>query len=193
MGELQAIEVLPPEEETPETDLALRTRRLYAFWLIALMTLLADQTGKAAALTFLDQQHPFPILPGLFELRLEFNRGAAFSLFVGGRWIFVTVSLAAIVFLPVYLRSLLQAGEMSWLYPIGLGLILGGAMGNALDRVFRHEGMVVDFFHAFWRKHSFPVFNIADSAISVGLGVLLLVMFFPGLVTKRSGSEILEE
>jgi signal peptidase II len=174
------------EEEPVEIDLAGNDRRAYVFWLLALLTVLVDQTSKAAALELLDRNHPFPIIPYLFELRLEFNRGAAFSVFVGGRWIFVAVSLAAVIFLPMYLRNLLQSGERNWLYPIGLGLILGGAMGNAIDRVFREQGMVVDFFHAHWRRHSFPVFNIADSAITIGLGVLLLVMFLPERITRRS-------
>lgn len=156
-------------------------KKVTFFWLVALVILLVDQTSKAAALAYLDRMHPFPIIPSLFELRLEFNRGAAFSLFVGGRWIFVAVSITALVFLPLYLRSLFQAGETSWVYPIGLGMILGGAMGNALDRIFRLEGRVVDFFHAFWGPHSFPVFNVADSAITIGLFFLLMILFFPRL------------
>ncbi len=176
-----------PEEGPVEIDLEGNDRRVYIFWLLALLTLLVDQTSKAAALQLLERDQAFPIIPYLFELRLEFNRGAAFSLFVGGRWIFVMVSLVAMIFLPVYLRNLLQSGERNWFYPIGLGLILGGAMGNAIDRIFREQGMVVDFFHAFWRKHSFPVFNVADSAITVGLVALLAVMFLPEIVTRRSG------
>ncbi len=166
------------EVEEPECGTG---RKVTFFWLIALVVLLIDQTSKAAALAFLDRMHPFPVIPSLFELRLEFNKGAAFSLFVGGRWIFVAVSIAALFFLPLYLRSLFQAGETSWVYPVGIGLILGGAMGNALDRIFRHEGRVVDFFHAFWGRHSFPVFNVADSAITIGLFFLLMILFLPGL------------
>ena len=186
MSEEPHKEVESPDEPPVEIDLEGNDRRTFIFWLLALLTLLADQTSKMAALEFLDRDHPFLIIPNLFELRLEFNRGAAFSLFVGGRWIFVGVSFAAMIFLPMYLRNLLQSGERNWLYPVGLGLILGGAMGNALDRIFREQGMVVDFFHAFWRRHSFPVFNIADSAITVGLGLLLLVMFLPGIMSRRS-------
>ncbi len=186
MNEESRVDLEGSEEQVAEIDLEGTDHRTYVFWLLALITMLVDQTSKAAALELLDRNHPFPIIPHLFELRLEFNRGAAFSLFVGGRWIFVAVSLAAMIFLPVYLRNLLQAGERNWLYPIGLGLILGGAVGNALDRLFREQGMVVDFFHAYWKRHSFPVFNIADSAITVGLGALLLVMFFPEIMTRRS-------
>lgn len=172
------------DEEAGE-DLEGDTHRIYMFWILALLIVLADQISKMAALQYLGDNSSIPVIPHLFELRLEFNRGAAFSLFVGGRWIFVGVSLAAMIFLPLYLRNLLQSGERNWLYPTGLGLILGGAIGNAIDRVFREQGMVVDFFHAYWKKHSFPVFNIADSAITVGLGMLLLVMFWPETVTRR--------
>jgi signal peptidase II len=152
---------------------------------VALFALLADQASKAAVLALLHRGVPLPIFPGLFELRLEFNPGAAFSLFIGGRWVFVAVSIAAFLFLPMYLSSLLRAGERHWIYPAGVGLILGGAIGNALDRVFRDKGWVVDFFHAHWGNHSFPVFNVADSCITVGLSALLFAMLFPGCFAAR--------
>lgn len=168
------------EISSPETDREALSRAFRLFWSVAVLAFLADQASKEAALAFMDRTSRIPILPGLFELRLEFNPGAAFSLFVGGRWFFVGVSAAALVFLPSYLRGLVRGGEHHRVYPLALGLILGGAMGNALDRCFRPKGYVVDFFHAYWGKHSFPVFNVADSAITVGLGVLLLAMFLIG-------------
>ena len=169
-----------PVHEVPANESApTESAGLWAWFVVcALAALSLDQLSKEVILRTLEPATPIPLIPNLFELRLVFNPGAAFSLFEGGRWMFISVSLGAILFLPYYLRGLLRQGERSPVYPIGLGLILGGAMGNAIDRVFRPEGLVVDFFHAYWGAHSFPVFNVADSAISVGLVLLLAFMIF---------------
>lgn len=154
------------------------------FWGMAVSSVILDQASKWAALHYLDPANPVPILPGLFDLQLVFNPGAAFSMFQGARWMFILVSGLAVVFLPWYLASLFRQGETDWVHPAGLGLVMGGAVGNAIDRIFRHEGLVVDFFHAFWRDRHFPVFNVADSAITVGIGLLLIWSLF-GATTKN--------
>jgi len=149
-----------------------------AFWTCGAMALVLDQATKWIALGHLDPYDPPTIIPNLFELRLVHNDGAAFSLFQGGRWVFILVSIGAAFFLPLYLRSLMRDGEDHLFYPIGLGLIWGGAMGNAVDRVFREDGLVVDFFHFFWKQYSFPVFNVADTAITIGLIAILFAAIF---------------
>ena len=148
------------------------------FWTCGILAVVLDQGTKWLALSTLDPYNPPTILPGLFELQLVHNDGAAFSLFQGGRWMFIAVSIAAAFFLPLYLKSLIGEGESHPFYPLGLGLIWGGAMGNALDRIFREQGLVVDFFHVVWSQYSFPVFNVADSAITLGLVALLFVALF---------------
>lgn len=159
------------------------------FWSVVASLILVDQGSKILALHHLSPMSGLPIIPDLFELRLAFNPGAAFSLFVGGRWVFVAVSALALVFLPLYLRSLIAMGERSWIFPIGVGLVLGGALGNAFDRIFRREGLVVDFFHVYWREHSFPLFNVADSGITIGLIMLLTVTFFPATFLSTAQKE----
>ena len=167
------------------------------FWGVAIFAVAFDQWSKQYVLRHLNVASPVPIIPGFFELRLVFNPGAAFSLFQGGRYMFIAVSLAAFLFLPWYMRGLFLHGERTPVYPIGLGLILGGAVGNAIDRIFRPDGLVVDFFHVYWRDHSFPVFNIADSAITVGLGGILIAMLIPGLgsapMEQESGEGVEKE
>lgn len=150
------------------------------FWGMAVFALSLDQGTKWLAESLLDPYRPPTLIPGFFELRLVHNDGAAFSMFRGGRWMFILISVAAAFFLPYYLRSLRRAGENHFLLPVGLGLIWGGAMGNAVDRIFRDRGLVVDFFHFFWGEHSFPVFNVADSAITVGLVAIVWATLFPG-------------
>lgn len=167
------------------------------FWGVAVALVVLDQGAKFLALAGLDPARPVPILPGLFELRLVFNPGAAFSLFPGGRWLFILISMGAFFFIPWYLRGLLHQGVTGSISAIGLGLILGGAIGNAIDRLFRHEGLVVDFFHAFWNGHSFPVFNVADSAITIGIGSLILATLWakpcPGGSREETGEKAEEE
>lgn len=160
---------------------------------MAALALFLDQGTKWMAESLLDPYRPPTLIPGLFELRLVHNDGAAFSMFRGGRWMFILISAAAAVFLPYYLRSLRREGENHLFLPIGLGLIWGGAMGNAIDRVFRDRGLVVDFFHFFWGEYSFPVFNIADSAITVGLFAIVWATLFPGLRDRSAPENEKEE
>ena len=159
------------------------------FWAIVVVVFILDQSAKALALQSEWDHNPVTVIPSFFELWLTFNRGAAFSLFPEGRWVFVAVSVGAFIFIPCYLRMLLRSGTAHPLYPLGFGLMLGGALGNAYDRILREHGEVVDFLHFYWLQpgpgRSFPVFNLADSAITIGLSAILLVVLFPGLVGGR--------
>jgi len=107
-------------------------------------------------------------------LILTYNTGAAFSMLADAagwqRWVFVCLALGVSVTLVLWLRRLAAATHA----PIacGLALIVGGALGNMLDRL--RLGHVIDFIHAHWGPHYFPAFNVADSAITIGAGLLLL-------------------
>jgi signal peptidase II len=140
--------------------------------MIALAVVLVDQIVKAAVLSYSagTDVDPQPLTPFL-NLTLRWNRGISFSLFArgsaAGQTALVVVTLAVTALLAVWLlrsRSALPA--------VGLGLIIGGALGNAIDRLA--HGAVVDYLdlHAF--GHHFFVFNFADAAINVGVAVLLL-------------------
>ncbi len=116
---------------------------------------------------------PAVTVTGFFNLVLYGNRGVAFSLFDGaaGRWVLIILALVIIAALLIWLWRVEQ-----WLVGLAIGLIVGGALGNAVDRV--RLGAVVDFLdvHAFnWH---WPAFNVADSAIVVGVGLLLLDSLF---------------
>jgi signal peptidase II len=112
------------------------------------------------------------VIAGLFDLTLLFNRGAAFSLLASAsgwqRWFFIGVGIAAAVFITWLL--LRHAGQK--LFATALTLILGGAVGNVIDRALRGE--VVDFLLFYQGAWYFPAFNLADSAITCG-AVLLIV------------------
>ncbi|MBV8972203.1 MAG: signal peptidase II [Sphingomonadaceae bacterium] len=111
-----------------------------------------------------------PLVPS-FDLTWVENTGVSMGLLradgVIGRWLLVAATLAIAVGVAVWI-----ARETNRVDQVALGLVLGGALGNIVDRV--RFGYVVDFFHAFWRDHHFYVFNVADAAITVGVILLLL-------------------
>ena len=116
-----------------------------------------------------------PVIEGFFYLTHVRNPGAAFGLFADGdpqlrMFVFIAVSIVAVFIILSFFRQLAPGDRLS---ALALGLILGGAVGNLLDRVFRGE--VVDFLHfKLWRGYSWPDFNFADSFIVVGVGLLVL-------------------
>lgn len=150
------------EEKTP-----VLTRRI--FLPLAAFAVLLDQLTKALAETFLTPGLSQPVLPNLFHLTLVENRGIAFGLFQGAEKIlFLIITVSVLVLVVVGFRSEAARPRNQW----GIGLILGGAVGNWIDRI--RVGAVIDFLDfRIW-----PVFNLADTAITVGVGLFLLDFFF---------------
>lgn len=150
-----------------------RWRQSGLVWLsLAALLLILDQWTKLIALGALEYAVPVPVFPGL-DWKLVYNHGAAFSFLAGAsgwqRWFFLALALGISVALTVWLRRL---PRRAWNLCLPLALIVSGAIGNAIDRAL--YGYVVDFIHVYWREWSWPVFNIADSAISVGAVMLIL-------------------
>ncbi len=153
-------------------------RRFLAFGALALAVVVLDQATKTWVLATFELHETLPVIPGWFHLTYIRNPGAAFGLFSGHAEAFrrpfflvvTTVALAAI--LAILWRA--PRGR-PWLLT-ALGLVFGGAVGNLIDRV--RWGEVVDFLDVFWKTHHWPAFNIADSAITVGMGVLILEELF---------------
>lgn len=145
-------------------------------WLwLAVLVIVVDLGTKALATALLTYANPVPVVP-LFNLTLLHNTGAAFSFLAGAdgwqRWFFVTLALVVSVVLVYWLRSLKRSETWT---AIAIVLILGGALGNVYDRVV--HGYVVDFLHFYWQDWHFPAFNVADIAITVGAGMMILDMF----------------
>lgn len=136
---------------------------------VLLAVLLTDQLSKALALRYLAGVPTTPIWPGVFHLTLVVNSGVAFGLFRGYG---LLVTLVTLGLLALLLRSSLRAGagpRTRWMR-LGLGLILGGAGSNLLDRV--RFGGVVDFLDF----RVWPVFNVADSCVTIGAILLAWVL-----------------
>ena len=139
-----------------------RPRMVAGVAAIAITVILLDQAAKISAVHGLTPGRPVPVIDGLVKFTLTRNPGAAFSMATGTTWLF---TLIAVVVVVVILRTVRRLG--SWWWAAALGLLLGGAVGNLLDRLFRAPGFgrghVVDFI----QFPHFPVFNIADSSIVV--------------------------
>jgi len=112
-----------------------------------------------------------PIIDGILSFTYVRNAGAAFGLFQGGRWPFVVVSAVAAVVLVTALWRERSYGLRRAAYC----MILAGAVGNLIDRIF-YDGRVVDFILMSWRGHNFPVYNVADMGVSIGATFLVISM-----------------
>ena len=139
------------------------------------VVVLLDQYTKYLAVSLLSPAERVKVIPGFFDLTLTFNKGVAFGLFssidndvVRYAVLGVTTVVALGAVLYFFLKELSDALSGQFAF----ALIVGGAMGNIIDRV--RLGAVVDFFLAYYQEYHWPVFNLADSCISVGVAILLL-------------------
>jgi len=143
----------------------------------AVAILILDQFTKLLALERLPPGLPVGVIDGFFSLTLVMNPGLAFGLLsstpTAWRWIVALLSMGALAVLGVVGMRLLPEG--GWAARLALGLIFGGAIGNLIDR--GRFGAVVDFLDFYWRGYHWPAFNVADSAISVGVTLLALRLF----------------
>jgi len=156
------------------SDFMADTHRLAAakYLLLALLVLVLDQLSKWWVLA---NYQPYEVqsMSPVFNMTLVFNKGAAFSFLsdAGGwqRWFFTGLSSVVSVALLVWLLRLKSDERLT---AASLALILGGALGNLIDRI--RLGQVVDFLDFHWQQSHWPAFNLADSAIAVGVVLMLL-------------------
>lgn len=166
------------------------SRRPYA--LVSLGVFVLDQISKWLVQRSLELHEFRPLIDGLLSLSHVRNRGAAFGILSDADLpfqplIFATVSLVALGAIGVY----------AWRLPVGsrlpqtaLALIMGGALGNLFDRA--RLGYVVDFVHVYWNQYQWPDFNVADSAISVGVSLLILDILLEGRAEPASQGDMAE-
>lgn len=146
-------------------------------WLwLSFAVIVADQVTKWIAESALTQYAPKAILPFL-NFTLAYNPGASFGILkdAGGwqRWFFVALAVLISGIIIAWLRRLPRSEKIT---AAGLSLILGGAIGNLIDRLW--HGQVVDFIDVYYGRYHWPAFNIADSAITVGAGLLIAQALF---------------
>jgi signal peptidase II len=149
-----------------------KSKNSLAPWLLlATLVVILDQLTKILILKRFRFAERLNVISDFFDLTLVFNKGAAFSFLAnaGGwqRWFFVGIAVVAICFLLYLLAK--HGGQK--LFAFGISLILGGAIGNVIDRIL--HGQVTDFLLFYWHPYYFPAFNVADAAITVGAGCLI--------------------
>jgi signal peptidase II len=167
--------IQPMLEETVAPQASAPRPRHIELWLpIAIIVL--DQLTKALVRSLVPLSSSVEVVPGFMNFTHVRNTGAAFGFLNGADFplktiVIPVVGLGAIVWVAVYAAGL---ARNQWLARLGLALIMGGAAGNLLDRVI--VGSVVDFVDVYWRTYHFWAFNVADSAISVGVALMILDM-----------------
>ena len=150
------------------------------YYLIAILIILLDQFTKWLIVSKMTFGDSIPIINNVLYITSHRNRGAAWGILQGQMWLFYAITLVVIIAIIYYIQ---KAAKGKWLLGISLGLMLGGAIGNFLDRVIRKE--VVDFIHTYIFGYNFPVFNIADSSLCIGVVLLMIVMLRDERETKE--------
>lgn len=149
--------------------------RWYSFVLWSVAILVLDQLTKFWIVSRFVLGETLEVIPGIFNLTLAHNKGAAFGIFAGlgdGIREIVLLSTTVVAFVVIGLFMRTQAGSSKWA-KIGFMLIISGAVGNIIDRV--RLGYVIDFLDFFFGTYHWPAFNVADSAICIGVAILVLV------------------
>ena len=162
-----------------------RGARAYYLWISALVVAL-DQATKAAVDRLMGLHETRELIDGLVRLTYVRNRGAAFGFLSNAdlpyqSMLFSILSLVALLAIAAYAFKLPVTQKWT---QVALALIMGGAVGNLLDRLW--HGFVIDFVDVYWRQHHWPAFNVADSCISIGVVMLILELLWPGDAEKTS-------
>ena len=138
--------------------------------IIALFAFFIDQIVKLLAASYLTS---ISLIPGFFSLIYAKNEGVAFSMFWGNRWFIIIISILLILFLIYTIKKeYIEKNENSNFKNITYGILIGGIFGNLFDRIFR--GYVIDYIALNLFGYSFPIFNLADVAITFGVVLLII-------------------
>lgn len=131
-----------------------------------------DQVTKWIVVAEMSLHERIHIIENFLYFTSHRNKGAAFGILQGQIWLFFIVTLFVVVFVIYYIQ---KYAKESLLLGIALGLVLGGAIGNFIDRLFRGE--VVDFIDVYIFRYDFAIFNVADMALVIGVGIYMIQIF----------------
>lgn len=143
------------------------------YYLIAAAIVALDQWTKQLVVKNMEIGESIPLIADVFHLTSHRNMGAAFGILQNQRWLFIIITIAVVIGI-VY--SLVRIGKTQPRVSLALSLVLGGAIGNFIDRLM--TGQVVDFFD--FTLINFPIFNVADMAITIGVAILLIDALLEG-------------
>ena len=150
------------------------------YYLIALAVILIDQVTKWMIVKEMYYGQSITIIENFLYITSHRNRGAAWGILQGQMWFFYLIAVVVVVGLIIYIQKLKKQDK--W-FGIALALMLGGAIGNFIDRVVRKE--VVDFVNTYIFTYDFPIFNVADSALVVGVIIMFIMTLFEGKMKKE--------
>jgi signal peptidase II len=142
------------------------------FFVIALFIFILDQASKWWIVNHMFLYQSIPVIDHFFSITSHRNRGAAFGILQNQTWLFIVITICVVIAIIIYM---LKSKDESLLTKSSLTFILGGAFGNLLDRI--RTGEVVDFFHFQFGNYQFPIFNVADSAVCIGVALFILATF----------------
>ena len=168
--------------ESPDTPGGIAGKRKYLF--VTVIVMLIDQVSKYFVSTRMQEGDEFDIIRNFFAISYTKNSGIAFGMFNSGnlRWLFIIISVVAVCIVLVYMTRTSVANRLLlW----SLALLAAGICGNLIDRI--RIGRVIDFLLVHYKDHWFPVFNVADTAISIGAALMAIELFFaqpPGQTTE---------
>lgn len=155
------------------------------YYLIAFIVFLIDQGTKYIIATKLQLHEQIPVIGDFFVITSHRNTGAAFGILENQRWFFIVITVIVVLAIVWYLQRIKNSSNK--LLPTALALVLGGAIGNFLDRAL--NGEVVDFLMLNFGSYTFPIFNIADSCIVVGVALIVLDSFLDMGRQKKKQAE----
>ncbi len=150
------------------------------YYILALFVIACDQLTKWLIVQKMQYGESIEVIKNIFYITSHRNRGAAWGILQGQMWFFYVITIAVVIGLVYYMQKM---SKKSVLLGVSLALMLGGAIGNFIDRVFRHE--VVDFVHTYIFAYSFPIFNIADAALTIGVVLLIIYMLIEEKLSKE--------
>lgn len=153
------------------------------YYIITLLIVLLDQATKWTVALNMNLYESIQVIPGFFWITSHRNSGAAWGILEGQMWLFYIVTVIVIGILIYYMQ--LYKDSYPWLM-IGFASILGGAIGNFIDRIFLQE--VIDFIDLNIFGYDFPIFNVADSALTVGVILVIIMMLIDEM--KNKGKKI---
>lgn len=150
---------------------------------LSFVVVLLDQYTKHLVQTGLDRWRGIVIIPGFFDFRYVQNTGAAWGMMQGLNGWLVGLSLLMLALLVVFRRHFMTDSALT---RVAAGSVIGGIIGNLIDRL--RFGYVVDFIHVHWYAHEFPTFNIADSAICIGVGLFMIAQWRAEQATRAAAA-----
>lgn len=159
---------------------------LVIYYLIAFIVFVIDQLTKYLIATKLELRDQISVIGDFFLITSHRNTGAAFGILENQRYFFIIITIVVVIGIVWYIQKMKNTGNR--LLPFALSLVLGGALGNFLDRAL--TGEVVDFLQFNFGSYIFPIFNIADSCIVIGVALIIIDSFREMSLEKKQAKQV---